>query len=65
MTWREMEAVLADYFGREAREENGSWIAAVEFIVMPDDEISTEVFCVDLTDLAKFITNQRNGHHGC
>jgi hypothetical protein len=58
--------VLVNYFGHDAREDNGSWIATVEFIVMPDDEISTEVFCVDLTDLARFITNQmeRSGQHG-
>lgn len=60
-TWREMEALLVSYFGYDAREDNGSWIAAVEFEFDisrdDDDETPSEVVYVDLTDLARFITN--------
>ena len=60
-TRREMEALLVSYFGHDARGDDGSWIAAVDFEFDisrdDDDETPIEVVYVDLTDLARFITN--------
>lgn len=56
-----MEALLVSYFGHDAREDNGRWIAAVEFEFDisrdDDDETPSELVYVDPTNSARFITN--------